>query len=103
MEEVLDLAAQLLELGLLDAQERFAQVSHNRLDALGLRRAERRTPVRDQVLEPALRAFPNEHIHRALALLEQPFGQPPPDEAGRAGHEVSHRQLSISVNAPRPS
>ncbi len=53
MEEVLDLAAQLRHLFLLDAQQRPAQVSDHRLDALGGGGAGGQAPALDQVVQAA--------------------------------------------------
>ena len=71
VEEVLDLAPQLRGLLGLHAQERPAQVADHRLHTLRGRDPEQRAPALDQVIEPARRARAHEHVHLALALLEQ--------------------------------
>ncbi len=75
VEEVLDLAAQLRHLLLLDAEQRPAQVADDRLDALGRGRAHDDAPALDQVVEARLRALAHEHVDLALALLQQPLDE----------------------------
>ncbi len=91
VEEVVDLAAQLGDLLLLDAQQRPAQVAEHRLDALRRRGARDHAPALDQVVQAALRALAHEHVDLALALLEQPLDQTAADEAGCSCDEVGHR------------
>ena len=95
VEEVLDLAAQLGDVLLLDAQQRAAQVADHRLDALPDGGARDDAPARDEIVEPRGRALAHEHVHLALAQLEQALHQAPTDEAGRSCDEVGHRPASI--------
>jgi len=91
VEEVDDLAAQLAHLLLLHAQQRPAQVAHDRLHAFGGGGADHHAPALDQVFQALQRLAPHEHVDLALALVEQSFDQAPPDESGGAGDEVGHR------------
>ncbi len=90
VEEMVDLAAQLRDALLLDAQQRAAQIADHRLDALRRRGPGDDAPARDQVVEPRGRAVAHEHVHLALAQLEQLLHQTATDEARRSCHEVRH-------------
>ena len=91
MEEVLDLAAQLGDLLLLDAEQRAAQVADDRLHAFAGGRAGDDAPALDQVVEALQRGLAHEHVDLALAFVEQLLDEAAPDEAGRSCDEVGHR------------
>ena len=78
VEEVLDLAAQLGHLLLLDAEQRAAQVADHGLDAFAGARAGDDAPACDQVLEPLERGLAHEHVDLALAFVEQLLDQTTP-------------------------
>ena len=88
---MVDLAAQLGDLLLLDAEQRTAQVADHRLDAFARRRAGDDAPALDQVVQALERALAHEHVDLALAFVQQPLDQPASDEAGRSCDEVGHR------------
>ena len=71
VEEVVDLAAQLGHLLLLDAQQRPAQVADDRLDAAG---GARGRPLLQRSIRSSSRperAVAHEHVDLALALFQQ--------------------------------
>ncbi len=84
MEEVIDVPAEQLQIGVGDAEARLGQVADDADDALVIG-----SPAVAQLLQPTLRALPHEHVDRALAL-EQQLNQIAPDEAGCTGDEVGH-------------
>ena len=91
VEEVLDLAAQLGDLLLLDAEQRAAQVADHRLDAFAA--AAPATTLQRSIRSSrrSSEALAHEHVHLALAFVEQLLDQATPDEAGRSCDEVGHR------------
>ena len=92
VEEVGDLAPQLGDLFLLDAQERSAQITEDRLDALRHGRSRDHAPALDQIVQTRLGALPHEHVDLALTLFQQPLDQTTADESGCSRHEVGHAQ-----------
>ncbi len=105
VEEVLDLAAVLLDPGLGDPEQRLAEVARDDPDAL------LRAPGGDAGLHLVARSLAHQDEDVALAGVEQPLDQVPADEARRAGHEVRHgsrfllRRLPATLYAgsrPRP-
>ena len=102
VEEVLDLAAQLGDLLLLDAEQRAAQVADHRFDAFARRRAGDDAPALDQVREALQRRLAHEHVDLALAFVEQLLDESTPDEAGRSCDEVGHRAAEPTCKA-RPA
>ena len=77
MEEVHDLSAQLGHLLLLDPEQRAAQVADHRLHAFRGRGAGHHAPALDQVLQALHGPVAHEHVHRALALVQQALDQAP--------------------------
>ena len=83
VEEVVDLAPQLLDL-VLAAELLLGEVADHRDDPV-LRSA----PAAPELLEPPARPLAHQHVDRALPL-EQLLDQVASDEAGRPGDEVAH-------------
>ena len=90
VEEVLDLPPQLRGLLVLEAEPGAARVAEDGNHALGGRGADLDAPAVDQLLQASGGSIAHEHVDLALAVAQQVLGEPPSDEAGRAGEEVGH-------------
>ena len=84
VEEVVDLAAEELDVLIGDPEPALREVADDADDAVVVD-----PPAAAKLLQPALRALADEHVDRALAL-EQELHEIAPDEAGCAGDEVAH-------------
>ncbi len=93
--EMLDLALELREVGLADAQLRLAEVALDRDDALEAFLA----PELAQFVELADGLGPHQHVDRALAALQKRLHEETADESGRAGDEIRHRELPWFLQA----
>ena len=87
VEEVVDLAAVLVDPGLVDAEALLREVADDRRDALAA------LPALDQLRQALLRALAHEHVDVALAVAQQLLDEVAADEAGGAGDEVAQSGL----------
>ncbi len=94
VEEVLDLAFELREVLVGDAELGLGEVADHRDDPVLLGASRLRTPLVSQLLESAARALTDEDIDRPFPLKQQ-LDQVAADESGCAGDEVAHPDLSI--------
>ncbi len=102
VEHVVDLAAQLLDPLALEAEQWFTQVAEDGHDAFAAHGSDRDAPVLDQVVQARDRAVAHEHVHLALALVQELLDEAAADEAGRACDEVVHGR-SWQCRTPRGS
>ena len=87
VEEVLDLALELLQVGVGDAEILLRQVADDGDDVLV-----GRAPFGPQRVELLQRPLAHQNVDR-LAALQQLADEKLPDEAGRAGDEIGHHFL----------
>src|SRR4051794_17921616 len=83
VEEVLNVAAQPLDVGVGQAERCLVEVTYDRMDA------PRASPSFDEGVQALSRRLSDKDVDVALAL-QQLLDQVAADEAGRAGHEVGH-------------
>ena len=94
VEEVIDLAAEPLDVGVGDPEAALREVADDPDDALLVD-----APAVPELRQPPLRALAYEHVDRPLAL-EQQLDEVTADEAGCAGDEIRHSQFLRSLCEP---
>jgi hypothetical protein len=88
VEQVIDVAAQALDVLVRDSEPRLREVADDRHHPPRVV-----SPAAAELLEPAAGALAHEHVDRALAG-EQELDQVSTDEPRRSGYEVAHDSSS---------
>ncbi len=102
VEEVIDVAAEQLDLLLGDAEQRQGEVADDGVDARARGGAVQVLPLFEESLDANLGALAHEHVDVALAG-EEALDEVAPDEARCAGYEVGHGASIASGAGPGPA